>query len=77
MNSRRLISHLKDWLYAGTTAACMVTTCILASPSQAQSNAIPAGDRILMGAFVDRDWTAANPCGDKITHASEWEDNKQ
>lgn len=77
MNSRRLISHLKEWLYAGTTAACMVTTCILASPIQAQSNAIPAGDRILMGAFVDRDWTAANPCGDKITHASEWEDNKQ
>ena len=45
--------------------------------ANAQANTTPAGDRILMGAFVDRDWTAANPCGDKITHASEWEDNKQ
>lgn len=71
------VSHLKEWLYAGTTAACMVATCIIASPTQAQSNAIPAGDRVLMGAFVDRDWTAAHPCGDKITQDWEWADNKQ
>jgi hypothetical protein len=42
--------------------------------SQAQT---PAGNRVLTGAFVDRDWSDANPCGDKVTSNEEWNDNKQ
>ncbi len=58
------------WLSASVAALCLI-------PSFAQANTIPAGDRILMGAFVDRDWTQANPCGDKNTQHWEWDDNKQ
>jgi hypothetical protein len=48
----------------------------IAQMAQAQAQA-PAGGRILTGAFVDRDWSDANPCGDKVTQDWEWNDNKQ
>ncbi|WP_340678059.1 RICIN domain-containing protein [Paraglaciecola sp.] len=37
----------------------------------------PAGNRVLTGAFVDRDWSDSNPCGDKVTAHWEWNDNAQ
>lgn len=44
--------------------------------ADAQSVA-PAGNRVLTGGFVDRDWSASFMCGDKITSPEEWSDNKQ
>lgn len=47
------------------------------SQSTVYAPAYPAGDRIYMGAFVDRDWADDNRCGDKITSSEEWDDNEQ
>lgn len=55
----------------------LVAGLLITTISQAQISLAPAGNRILMGAFVDRDWTESNPCGDKITSPGEWADNKQ
>ncbi|MFT5759599.1 MAG: hypothetical protein ACI9LM_004366 [Alteromonadaceae bacterium] len=37
----------------------------------------PASDRVYMGSFTDRDWSANNLCGDKQTQHQEWDENKQ
>jgi len=77
MNFYAIFAQYGRKLYQLTTLITLTAACLAIHTAQAQSNTIPAGERILMGAFVDRDWTAANPCGDKITQASEWQDNKQ
>ena len=66
-------SQMPLWLKGGLIGISLLSS----AASFAQNDSIPAGDRVLMGAFVDRDWTEANPCGDKITHDWEWADNKQ
>jgi hypothetical protein len=64
--------------------AVMLATCgfifsnLLLDASLVEAQGVtPAGNRVLTGGFVDRDWTDANPCGDKITQDWEWSDNKQ
>ncbi len=46
-------------------------------PQVSFSAAYPAGDRVFMGAFVDRDWSASNVCGDKQTFHWEWDNSEQ
>ena len=55
----------------------LLSSALSFAPVLEAQNVTPAGGRILTGAFVDRDWSDANPCGDKITNDSEWRDNKQ
>ncbi len=64
---------ISRWLNASMIALSLLSI----AHTPAQANETPAGERVLMGAFVDRDWTEANPCGDKITADWEWADNKQ
>ncbi|MES2825671.1 MAG: RICIN domain-containing protein [Pseudomonadota bacterium] len=61
----------KPWTYVFAILCFGIATTSFAQ------NLVPAGDRVLTGAFVDRDWSDANPCGDKITQDWEWNDNKQ
>lgn len=58
--------------------ACVVASSVMGVPlAEAQAPFEPAGGRVLTGAFVDMDWSDANPCGDKITEDREWSDSKQ
>jgi hypothetical protein len=55
----------------------LLSSALSFAPVLEAQNVTPAGGRILTGAFVDRDWSDANPCGDKETTETEWSDNKQ
>lgn len=70
------ISSLSD--HSSSEASSISRSSVQASSAAATfAPSYPAGDRIYMGAFVDRDWADDNRCGDKITSAEEWDDNEQ